>query len=177
MQEPGSPSPSKKKLFFRRLRNITIAMFVLLFVAVGAGVGYTWYMGQTQPAGSAVAPAPTPKKPYVAAKPAAPPPNAKVGVAVESFASPVAAGDNSSISVQTTPGSICSIVLMYGAVKSTDSGLVDKTADEYGLASWSWTVPSTTPNGSYPLTITCKRNVQSGVYQANLVIGKDPQNP
>jgi hypothetical protein len=145
-----------------------------LLVLIGVGVGYTWYTGQTEPAHLAVAPS-APKPAVVRTTPATQPPNAKIGISQQTFTSPVSPGQNSSIGIQTTAGATCSISVTYGTVKSTDSGLASKAADEYGTVSWSWTVERTVPFGSYPVSITCKRNAQSALYIATLYVVKPDQ--
>lgn len=151
------------------VRNIVISVIVLAVLVVGGGLGYTWYMGEGEP-GSAIAQpvAATTSRPVIRApKPAE---NVPVGVAVQSITSPVAPGSNASITIRSLPEAICTIVLKYANVPSKDSGLVEKTADDFGMVTWAWTVESGTPLGSWPTTVTCVRGEQSGVVQAELVV-------
>jgi hypothetical protein len=105
-------------------------------------------------------------------EPAQPAPNAKEGVAVQSLTSPVAPGDNASIDIHTNRDSKCTITVVYNNIPSKDAGLTPKTADEYGLASWSWTVESTVPVGKWPVTVTCEWNKKIAVVIGDLIVKK-----
>ncbi len=159
---------SKKSRLFRFLRNVIISFVVLLILLIMAGVAYTWYMGQNDKDIPVTAPIKT-TTPTIA-KPTMPGPNAKEGASVQTITSPVAPGENSSISVKTNPESVCKIKVEYNKVASTDSGLVAKTADEYGIVSWSWTVGPATPVGKWPVTVTCVWNNKSAVVVGDLVV-------
>jgi hypothetical protein len=148
-----------------------MSVVVLLVLMVGAGVGYVWYMGQHPPHVQAdetsVA---KPIKPDY--KPTKPSPNAKESAAVQSLTSPVAPGDNASVAVRTLPDSACTITVVYDKTASKDSGLGQKTADEYGLVSWTWTVEAAVPLGKWPVTVTCAYNNKTAVVQGDLVVAK-----
>lgn len=53
------------------------------------------------------------------------------------------------------PGASCSITVTYNSIPSTDPGLAPKQADANGRASWTWGVPTRTPPGDTPISITC----------------------
>ncbi len=152
----------------RILKQLSIAIGVLLFVAVAAGIAYTWYNGQKPPA-SAIA---KPAEKKVAPKFARPTPrkDAKVGVSIQSLTSPVAPGDNASIIIRTNPEATCVIEVKYGETKSLDTGLVKKTADEFGIVNWAWTVETGTQTGKWPVTVTCKNQKNSGVVVGDLTV-------
>lgn len=103
-------------------------------------------------------------------KPVAPAANAAEGVAIESLLSPVAAGQNTTMEILTNAGSTCTITAVYNKTPSHDSGLSPKTADAYGLVSWTWTVDRTAPAGSWPVTVTCVYHSRSGVYIGQLQV-------
>jgi hypothetical protein len=155
----------------RGVRNSLISFFVLLVLFVGAGVGYTWYVGNSGPA-TVVASAPTGQTSEPVIKPSKPSPNAKESVAIESLTTPVQPGANSSLIIRTLPTSKCSITVVYGTTASKDSGLIPKDADEFGTVSWSWTVSEETPVGHAPVTVTCAYNKQTAVVQGDLVVTK-----
>jgi hypothetical protein len=138
-----------------------MSVVVLLVLMVGAGVGYVWYMGQHPPHVQA--------DETSVAKPS---PNAKESAAVQSLTSPVAPGDNASVAVRTLPDSACTITVVYDKTASKDSGLGQKTADEYGLVSWTWTVEAAVPLGKWPVTVTCAYNNKTAVVQGDLVVAK-----
>ena len=47
-----------------------------------------------------------------------------------------------------------------------------KTADEYGVVGWSWTVEANRSAGVYPVDITCARDGMSGYRRADLEVTK-----
>jgi hypothetical protein len=93
-------------------------------------------------------------------------------VSIQSITSPVAPGDNASIYIHTNRDSKCTITAVYNNIPSKDAGLSPKTADEYGLASWSWTVESTVPVGKWPVTVTCVWNKKIAVVVGDLIVKK-----
>jgi zona occludens toxin (predicted ATPase) len=151
----------------RALRKVLIGVGVLVLVAIVAGFIYTWYIGlhtAHHTASTATSTAP------VLSKPTAPAANAPESAAVESITSPVAPGSNALIYIQTLPFSTCTITAVYNKVPSTDSGLRQKTADDYGIVSWSWTVDASAPVGSWPVTVTCVYHAKSAVVAGTLVV-------
>jgi hypothetical protein len=161
-----------RKRILKFVRNVLLSIAVLAVVIVGAGVAYTWYTGQHTV--EAVA-APVDETPPVSApviKPPNPAPNAKVGASVQMITSPVAPGANASITVKTNPTSECTIKVVYDTIISTDSGLSPKTADEYGIVSWTWTVEESVPVGKWPVKVTCAYNKNSAMVQGDLKIAK-----
>ncbi len=147
----------------------TVSVFVLLALFVGGAVAYVWYSGQNTPDSTATAPvADTPKAVFTPSKPS---PNAKASASVQMLTSPIAPGENASISIKTVPTAKCTIKVEYDKILSTDSGLVEKKADEFGIVDWTWTVGETVPHGTWPVTVTCVYNDQSAVVQGNLQVG------
>lgn len=154
----------------KTIRNILISVVVLVLLVVGGGVAYTWYVGkyETVPSSAIAAPAAPAKPPVVApTKPAA---DAKESASIQMLSSPVLPGANATVSVKTNAGSKCAIAVVYDKTPSTDSGLTQKVADEFGVISWTWTVESTVPLGTWPVKITCLYNDQSAVVQGDLVV-------
>ena len=162
-----------KAKVLRKVRNITISVVVLLLLVVGAGVGYTWYVGQDETGNLAAIAAPVEATPPPVIKPTKPAANAKVGVAVQMLTSPVMPGENSSITVKTNAGSDCTIKVEYNKVPSADSGLKTKKADEFGIVSWTWTVEETVPLGEWPVDVTCAYNDQSAMVRGTLVVANE----
>ena len=155
----------------RTVRNtlISVVMMVVLFVVVA-----TIYVLVADR--NAKTPAP-PKSNQASQKasplnPVAPAANAPEGVALQSLITPVMAGQNTTLQALTNPGSTCTITAVYNNVASHDSGLAPKTADAYGLVSWTWTVDSTAPVGTWPATVTCVYHGRSGVLIGNLQVTK-----
>lgn len=149
--------------------TVTIVILVLLPILMSAGLWYVWYSGQHTSVNVEE------NKSIAASKPVAPPvqaDNTPVGVAQSMFTSPVVAGANSSITVRTKQKAACTITVTYGTDESLDTGLVPRTADEYGVVTWSWKVESNRAAGSYPVDIVCAKDGKSGYYRATLVVTK-----
>lgn len=154
----------------KSIRNIVISVVVLLVLIMGAGIGYTWYVGQTDVKNNSAIAESAEYKPTPAIKRVAPAPNAKIGASVQAIASPVAVGANTSITVKTNPDVACSISVVYDKTASTDSGLKPKVADEYGIVTWAWTVDDTAAIGKWPVKVTCARDKQSAVVHGDLQV-------
>ena len=160
---------SRKKRALRYTRNIAIAFGVLLVLAVGAGVAYTWYMGQfTTPPAALVEETET--KVYTQIKPTEQAENVPQGVSVQSLTSPIVPGENALVMIKTNPNSLCKIKVEYNKIPSTDSGLTEKTSNEFGMVTWAWTVEATVPEGKWPVMVTCARGEKSGVVIGDLVV-------
>lgn len=158
---------------WRTLRNTLVSLVVLVVIIVAGFVGYTYYLG---PDGSQPGGTPPPAAPPPATRPEPPRPmaNAPVSAAVQSLASPVSAGSNSSLTVKTRPAADCKISVVYGDVPSTDSGLTPKKADEFGVVDWSWTVGADVQAGTYPVKVTCAYQEKSAAVQADLTVTAKP---
>jgi hypothetical protein len=65
-------------------------------------------------------------------------------------------GQYASVSVQTIPNADCSIMYItpHGTI-SRAAGLVEKTSDANGNASWSWMIGTRTIAGTGTVTVTC----------------------
>lgn len=153
-----------KRRAAQTIRNSVISIIVIILACLAAGTAYTLWAGQASPRQTAPAPKPVsiPRE-VTPPKPAA---NAKVGVSINALMSPIAAGTNAEMSVQTTAGAVCSASVVYNGVASKDSGLAPKKADAYGVANWTWTIPKATPAGNWPVKVTCSRGSQSAVVDA-----------
>jgi hypothetical protein len=128
-------------------------------------------MGQHAKVKETIVPVKTTTKP-TATGPVQLAPNAKEGVAVQSLSSPVAPGENASIYIHTNRDSKCTITVVYNKIPSKDAGLAPKTADEFGLVSWSWTVEASAPVGKWPVTVTCEWNKKIAVVIDDLIVKK-----
>ncbi len=154
----------------RRIRNISISIGTLLVIFVGIGVAYTFYMSQTDTA-------PVVSKPESTLRPntvkhAKLADNVPANASVQSLTTPVMPGDNASMSVKGNPGSTCSIKVEYNKVASADSGLIAKPTNEFGIVTWAWTLGATTPEGKWPVTVTCEYNKKTAIVIGDLVVSK-----
>lgn len=153
--------------------KITASVVILLVVAVGAGVGYTWYMSEygdeenqaIQPVTAPTGGARSTTRPKI-------PDTASIGVSVQNITSPVMPGSNASITVKSNPDANCTVLVTYDKTPAKDSGLVAKKADEYGIVEWTWTVPAGTPYGDWPVEVTCANKKNSAVVENDLRVVK-----
>jgi len=150
------------------IRRTLIGLTTLILLAIVGGAGYTWYMGEQNLMASNIE-KPMPSR-RVEIRPVRQDPNANVGVAIQMLTSPVTPGDNASVTVRTNQRANCNITVTYNDVKSTDSGLMAKTADDFGMASWSWKVEPSAPAGTWPVDITCATKKKSGMVRGDLTI-------
>lgn len=149
------------------LKKIAIGAIVLLLLLGLAGLAYTWWMGKQATVDIPDAPVSKP----VTKAPSTISDTAPVSVALQSLTTPVKPGENASMMVKTNPGAACSIKVEYtNNQSSTDTGLVPKNADEYGIVSWSWKVEENRLPGVWPATVTCANAENSGVYVGKLEI-------
>lgn len=114
--------------------------------------------------------APVEYKAKIKAGPTKPAENTPVSASVQSLDSPIVPGMNVAMTVRTKPESTCSIKFIYNEITSTDSGLIDKVADEYGMVSWSWTVDGGVPLGVWPVKVTCVLGEKSAVVIGDLEV-------
>jgi hypothetical protein len=154
----------------------TVTVIVLLVLLVGGGIAYIWYSGRN----GYKTPAPeAPAQQKTVKKKESPPvdPKAPVGVSVQSITSPVAPGDNASLTIHTTPEAVCTITVEYNKQPVKDSGLIQKTADEYGVATWTWTVDPAAPLGLWPANVLCAHHQKSGAVRGDFEIKKPAAAP
>lgn len=165
-------APLHKRIPRSAIRTV-VGIFLFIALLVGAGAAYTWYVGKNAYKNKEAFAEPVEVHKAPAIKAAETSPKANVGVAVQSLTTPVAPGSNASIFIQTNPDVVCQISVEYNHVASKDSGLTTKTADEYGLVSWSWTVDTNAPIGKWPVIVTCTSQIgKSGVVKGDLEVAK-----
>jgi hypothetical protein len=156
----------------KTLKRIVVTVIILLVLFVGGGVAYVYLSGKSGPKQDEVLTAANTQDSSPLPKPVAPSPNAPEGVAINALTSPVKAGSNASANIATNAGSKCTIVVTYGGVVSTDSGLAPKQADAYGTVTWTWTVGESVAAGTGTAKVTCVYNGRTGVAISNQVITK-----
>ena len=161
----------KKNPFFRSVRNFFIGVIALSVIAFAIGAVYIWYIGRNgDDRFSNMQTGDTVKAPTLQASKVDE--NANVGVALQMISSPVTPGSEASISVRTNREAKCTIAVVYDKTTSKDTGLIEKTANEFGGVDWTWTVDKNAAIGKWPVTVTCKKNNKSGVYAADLQVVK-----
>ena len=152
------------------LKNALISSFVLLVLALSAGAGYIFYVDHNSRTLAVVLPKTDTSQQYHVITPLVPDPKAAVGAAVELISSPVARGSSASATIKTYPGATCSIQVLYNKLASIEDGLSSKVADAYGIVSWNWNISSTTPEGSWPVNVTCAHHGLSGYVQGFVLV-------
>lgn len=150
--------------------KVLLSAVILLVLAVGGGVAYTWYMGQQDIENTAAVATPAEPPKSTVIEPRKPYPGMTVGASVSMLTSPVAPGANASITVKTVPTADCTITVEYNKVPSRDSGLKPKAADAFGIVSWSWTVDQAAPIGTWPAKVTCTYGEKSAVVIGDLIV-------
>ena len=142
--------------------------FIAGLLVLGFAMQATGSSGSGPPDGSAtlsanpVASSPVPA--HSAAATAAPKatvptpgPSAAGSMIITSLTSPVSLGGFATLTAQTSPGALCSIVYKHPSGKiSTVMGLDPKAAGSDGAVSWTWQiVTGTKPVGNGLVTVTC----------------------
>jgi hypothetical protein len=79
--------------------------------------------------------------------------SAGVFLEIASITSPVAKGDNASLTAKTAPGILCQITVYYKSGPSKAKGLDPKNADENGNVTWTWKVGSATSSGNWRIVV------------------------
>ena len=156
---------SKKNRIARRIKiAITVAVIPVLVIA-GLAALYIWLKpvnkNLDQTTVSQNGPIPTIKKPPKLAD------NVPFGSSIQSITSSVASGANASITLRSLEGATCSIKVVHRndmgkeADIVKDSGLADKTADEFGVTAWTWTMPVDAYIGEWQADVMCRRGDKS----------------
>lgn len=151
----------------RTARRTFTAVVALLLLTVGAGLVYTWYIGQHQ---TIALEDPPERKTRPVITPSKISPTARIGVSVQTVSTPVKPGENASITIRTNPEALCTITVEQENAKITDSGLNKKVADEFGMVSWAWTFKPTDPVGAWPIDVECKNKKNSAVVESEVVV-------
>ncbi|MFN8620572.1 MAG: hypothetical protein U0869_07515 [Chloroflexota bacterium] len=86
------------------------------------------------------------------------------------FTTPVNRGATAKVAVHTGPHLKCSIKVVYQSGRVSLPGLGTKTSSAAGKVSWSWTVPSSTAKGAYPVTVTCQSGGSAGKAKRSMTI-------
>lgn len=176
-EEEEEPRSLKSRII-RGLVGSFVAILLLSGLAIGGGAAYVWYVGENSlTSGTAIA---QPVEPTVRkeVKRVQRDPNAAFGVSVQMLTTPVLPGSNAGITVKSVDGVTCKIVVEINKVPLVDSGLADKPADEYGIVTWSWTVPQNAPVGKWPVKVACTSAAKkSAVVQGDMEVVKTlPEN-
>lgn len=164
----------KRAKIFKSALKVVTAFIIVLILIISAGFLYTWYVGKNTKIDDSFKIETTENdKQNNFITPTKPAPDANVGVAIYVLSSPVKPGDGASITIKTNAEAKCVIDVFYDekkTIKDDDKSLIDKIADEYGIASWEWTVDNNVSEGKWPVEVTCSNAVKSGYVKGDLVV-------
>ena len=177
--EPRKAVYLKQRSALKTIRNTLITVLVLILLIGGGGVAYVYFSGNSidnqtasEPQAAEKLSLPTPSKPN---------PDAPVGVSVAGLTTPVKPGANSSITIRTTATATCTIKVVHGELgnetAAKDSGLTPKTADDFGSATWSWTMDESAAIGKWTAKVTCKYGKKSGYVEGYIEVKDKPDQP
>lgn len=169
-------SESKQSRVVKSLRNLTIGVLVLALLIGGVYVALLWL--NKPKVASAPAPDATNKDNPSFLTPHKPPKDVAIGSSIQSISSPIAPGSNASLTLRTTESAVCNIKVvrldaeMREAQRVTDSGLGDKTADDFGIVTWTWTMPADAAIAKWQADINCTRDSKSTRSIGEIVVEK-----
>ncbi|MGH9549072.1 MAG: hypothetical protein ACRD3W_06855, partial [Terriglobales bacterium] len=85
---------------------------------------------------------------------AAPATKTDLTVKIVNITSPVKAGSDATVAVETAADANCKITVKLKSGPATAAGLKGQKADSTGKASWTWKVASNTAVGDWPVEVT-----------------------
>jgi hypothetical protein len=88
-----------------------------------------------------------------------------------SVTSPAAPFSDATLTISTTPGANCAIVVHYKSGPSRAKGLIPKVASGSGRVSWTWRVGSNTTPSRWPIVVTCEKGMDRGELRTNFEVG------
>ncbi len=74
---------------------------------------------------------------------------------IVALTSPVQRGARATLSAVTVPRALCRATVTYGERGTAPTAVATRTASSAGAATWTWTVPTRVPAGSWPVTVAC----------------------
>jgi len=96
---------------------------------------------------------------------------ADLPITLISVTSPAAPFSDATLTISTTPGANCSIVVRYKSGPSRAKGLVPQLASSSGRVSWTWRVGSNTTPGRWPIVVTCEKSTDHGELRTSFEVG------
>src|SRR2546426_5838350 len=105
-------------------------------------------------------------------RPVSQPPAAPAGLSIRitSLTSTVGPGTGARLEIQTAPGAVCNIVVVYKSGPSRARGLEPKVADARGQIAWVWRVGTNTTSGTWPILIECVFGSQRAETQTEFTV-------
>lgn len=159
------PHESKKARAVRRIRSIAIAALVLGLVIGAGAVVLIWVMKPQAVKPPTTSASTQEKAPDLTSQKFAA--DIPIGSSVQSITTPISPGSNASVTIRTTERAVCTIKVVrldpYNKelARVADSGLADKTADEFGMITWTWTMPADAAIATWKADMFCQRDSKS----------------
>ena len=153
-----------------------IIVVILLIIAIAGGLIYVWLMGLQPKPSTTTTPTETTKPSFLT--PHKLPDDIDIGSSIQMLSSPVSPGDNASLSIRTTERAVCAVKIIRlddyqkEVARVTDSGLGDKTADEFGTVTWTWTMPADAALAKWTADIFCTRGTKSTHSVGQIIVQK-----
>ena len=168
---------SKKARALRRIRTMALVVGALTVVIGGSFAALLWLM-KPQPVKPPVATTSAQEKaPDLTSQKFAA--DVPIGSAVQSITSPITPGSNASVTIRTTERAVCTIKVVrldpYNKelARVADSGLSDKTADEFGMVTWTWTMPENAVIATWKADMFCQRDSKSTRSVGEIIVQKN----
>ena len=165
---------AKRDALWKGVVKILIMAIILIALLIGAAVLYAWYTSQKDGGNRAEVVETTKPKPV--RSPRRSDPNGAIGVALQYISSPIAPGQQASMTIHTDTDAKCTIEARHRPedkpkpVKIKLPGFEDQVSDEFGMATWKWTVPASGPLGEWEVEATCANNKNSARYIADFLV-------
>lgn len=176
----ASPRLSRKARLVRRLKTGVVSVAAVAGV-IAAGLYVLVWVQKPHALPQTTADASTqPKLPDLSAQKIGP--NVPIGSAIQAISSPVTPGSNANVTLRTTEGAVCSLKVVQldpyqkELARVSDSGLADKTADDYGMVTWTWTMPANAALTTWKADMFCKRGDKSTRSVGDIVVQKTVAN-
>lgn len=167
---------SKRERWLKTLRTLTV-IFVIIAVVVGGIYFLIAWLNKPKVAGTTPTATETQQIPSILT-PHKPPRDMAIGSSIQTLTSPVAPGGNVSLTLRTTESAICAIKVirlddqMREVGRVTDGGLADKKADDFGVVTWTWTMPSDAAIATWHADILCTRDTKTTRSVGDIVVQK-----
>ena len=175
LKNRANPRESKKTRAIKRAKYAGGILAALVLLVGAVALLYIWLQPPEKKTDTATDPQAT--KPPTLQAPRKLGENVPFGSSIQSLTSRVAPGENASVTLRSLEGAVCSIKVIrldsFGkeVEKVDDSGLNEKTADDFGVTTWTWTMPQGATKGPWVADITCVRGDKSTRSTGDITVG------
>jgi len=150
---------------WRSVRAVVLTIVLLAFLIGGAYIVLLW-LNKPQAVTLEMPVAKNDQNPsFIESR--KPPKDVAIGSSIQALSTPVTPGSNASLTLRTTESALCAIkvVMLDLELRETarvaDGGLSDKKADDFGVVTWTWTMPASAKLGKWQADINCMRDSKS----------------